>query len=490
MAVAIQSTFGEATIPPRKRRSVWLCVAGWTVFVGLALWWLLHAGAAPSVVVIRDPDSRPPAGIERLHGWVKTGMGVQRVYPWVLFGPYIALVALFFPLERGRLRLSLPLNVAACVCFIAACHALNSHTRVTRANVIFIRAALPQGSEETGSPKPGRPLQESAANGPPGSNESAVVAPGLNATTVPDETDAGLTNLLMRYPAFKSAPDLPALPNATLWSTLLDLLAYGAMVGLAHSVHFYRRFRERERRALFLESNLANARLNALRAQLQPHFLFNSLNAIAALLRRDPRLAEATLLSLSELLRLALSHSEKQEILLREELSFVQRYLEIQRTRFGDKLQIEQTIEPESLDCLVPALLLQPLVENALRHGLEPTEHSGIVRLSANRQDGNLVLTVEDNGVGLTATETAEAGIEASGTAEQPPQADPDGGCFPPRNGTGIGLKNLKARLQTLYGVRQKLELASRPQGGVRVRVEIPWHAARLPGGQNDGNRP
>jgi two-component sensor histidine kinase len=414
-------------------------------------------------------------------------MGVQRVYPWVLLGPYVALVALLFPLERGRLRLSVPLNLAACVSFIAACHALNSHTRVTRANVIFIRTALPQSSEEKGS---GGPLQESTANSPPGSNELAVAAPGVNSTTVPDQADAGLPNFLMRYAGFKSAPDLPALPNATLWSTLLDLLAYGAIVGLAHSVHFYRRFRERERRALFLESNLAHARLNALRAQLQPHFLFNSLNAIAALLRRDPRLAEATLLSLSELLRLALSHSEKQEILLREELSFVQHYLEIQRTRFGDKLQIEQVIEPESLDCLVPALLLQPLVENAIRHGLEPAEHCGIVRLSANRQDGKLVLAVEDNGVGLRATETAESSIESFGTALRPHEADPDGGSFAPRNGTGIGLKNLKARLQTLYGVRQKLELASRPQGGVRVRVEIPWHAASLPGAQNDANPP
>src|SRR5262249_38174071 len=160
----------------------------------------------------------------------------------------------------------------------------------------------------------------------------------------------------------------------------LDLLAYTAILGMAHSVHFYRRFREREHRALVLESGLVSARLNALRAQLQPHFLFNSLNAIAALLRRDPRLSEATPLSLRDLLRLALSQSERQEVALREELALVRRYREIHQTRFGDKLRIEEHIEPAALECQVPTLLLQPLVENAIRHGLEPSETAGLVR--------------------------------------------------------------------------------------------------------------
>ena len=261
---------------------------------------------------------------------------------------------------------------------------------------------------------------------------------------------------------------------------LLDLLAYCAVVGLAHSVHFYRRLREREHQALFLESNLAQARLNTLRAQLQPHFLFNSLNAIAALLRRDPRLAEATLLSLSELLRLALSQSERQEVSLREEINFVGHYLEIQQTRFGDRLRIEQEIEPAALECLVPTLLLQPVVENAIRHGIEPGDKAGLVRVTANQEDGRLVLTVADNGVGLsrTALELASTSVLSGKTSIVPLPNKGSLGVVGEHAGNGIGLTNLRARLETLYGTEQKLELAERKEGGVTVRIELPWRPA------------
>src|SRR5262249_1997639 len=159
-------------------------------------------------------------------------------------------------------------------------------------------------------------------------------------------SDAGLTNLLAEFEhATKPIRQGTGPPTLRPLSTLMDLLAYGAMVGLAHSVHFYRRYREREHRALALESNLAKARLNSPQSQLQPHFLFNTLNAIATLLRRDPKAAEATLLSLSDLLRLSLSQSDRQEIPLREEIQFLDRYLEIQRTRFGDRLRFELHVE-------------------------------------------------------------------------------------------------------------------------------------------------
>jgi sensor histidine kinase YesM len=261
----------------------------------------------------------------------------------------------------------------------------------------------------------------------------------------------------------------PAPALRVVLSSALDLLAYGALLGLTHSVLFYRRFREREHRAMTLESNLANARLNALRAQLQPHFLFNSLNAIAALLRRDPRLAEATLMSLSDLLRLALSQSEQRELPLREELHFIERYFEIQRTRFGEQLRFEQDIEPAALDCLVPTLLFQPLVENAIRHGIEPAGNAGTVRLSAHHQNGNLLLTVEDDGVGL---DPVTAALLMGDGAAKPP--------------AGIGLKNLRARLETLYGPRQTFELAPRPVRGVVVRIEIPWRP--LASGETPGD--
>jgi two-component system LytT family sensor kinase len=208
--------------------------------------------------------------------------------------------------------------------------------------------------------------------------------------------------------------------------------------------------------------------------------LFNSLNAIATLLRRDPRLAEATLMSLSDLLRLALSQADRQEIPLREELNFVRRYLEIQQTRFGDKLRVEQEIDPTTLDCLVPTLLLQPLVENAIRHGIEPAESAGVLHLTAHRNNGKLVLTVEDNGVGLATVPIDLRGskaldISATTAPSQTLLPIPSPATVVRSNGNGIGLTNLRARLETLYGTSQNFELNSRSGGGVIVRVEIPW---------------
>jgi sensor histidine kinase YesM len=185
-------------------------------------------------------------------------------------------------------------------------------------------------------------------------------------------------------------------------------------------------------------------------------------------------------MSLSDLLRLALSQAEKQEVPLREEMNFINRYLEIQQTRFGDKLRVEHSLAPATLDCLVPTLSLQPLVENAIRHGIEPAENGGLLRISAARSNGKLVMTVEDDGVGLPK--------KALDVATSPPIAEePTTSLLTPNesrlnrvvptNGTGIGLTNLRARLETLYGRNQTLELESRPQRGVIVRIEIPWRS-------------
>jgi two-component system, LytTR family, sensor kinase len=402
--------------PLRQRRILWICVLGWAAFACFALWWLLKGNGGLSVWVFEERNLDQPGFTDKFQSIFRGELGLQRAYPWILFGPFVALMAWYFPLERERLRRNLPLNTAVCLAFAWACHAIYLRTTGTYPRLEMVHSDY--------SP------------GPPRSR------------------------------------------NVSLRSTILDLLAYGAITGLVHSVNFYGRFRERERRALFLESNLANARLNALKAQLQPHFLFNSLNAIAALLRRDPRLAETTLVALSELLRLALSQSERQEGALREELEFVQRYLEIQQTRFGDKLRVEQDIQPQALDCMTPTLVLQPLVENAIRHGIEPADKAGVVRVSAFRVDGKLVLTVEDDGVGF-----------ASGNAVSSDPDNPAGSCPSllatarnsapsvalARAGTGIGLANLRERLQALYGAQQILELTPRATGGVIVRVEIPW---------------
>ena len=228
------------------------------------------------------------------------------------------------------------------------------------------------------------------------------------------------------------------------------------MVGLVHAVHFHDRSRERERRAVALEAQLTAARLNALQAQLHPHFLFNALNAISTLLRRDTRAAQEALTSFSELLRLALSHSSQPEVSLREDVEFLRCYVEIQQTRLGDRLRFEEEIDPAAFDCLVPALLLQPLVENAIRHGIEPSPDPGIVRVAIHPQDGWLLVTVEDNGAGLSAKEEEHG------------------------SGTGIGLQNLRSRLETLYGTQQQVEVTTRNGGGVRVKVEIPLRRVTL----------
>lgn len=488
----------EVANGPRAGRRAWvlvICVLVWTVFVTLAVWWLLRTHKGPSVFVFHEGDPMQPALSDRFHGWFKGDLGLQRLYPWLLFGPYAALVVALFPLERGRLRLNVPLNLAMCCAFALACHFVNSRTALAGATVmVFNSRHVPDSSRDgdgtnkvhvqvTTTRSDVLMRQEIGGTMGLGGNGPPPSAPG-DAEWQQELLKAGMTNTVEQLRAdFRSPLGPPRLPGISLWPTLMDLLAYGAIAGLAHSVHFYRRFREREHRALFLESNLAQARLGALRAQLQPHFLFNSLNAIATLLRRDPRLAEATLLSLSELLRLALSQSERQEVTLREELEFVQRYLEIQQTRFGDKLRVEENVEPAALDCVVPALLLQPVVENAIRHGIEPAEKAGLVRLTGRRVNGRLVLTVEDDGVGLAASP-----IDVSASAHQesatngnlqllPREAAPDV-LARSKPGTGIGLANLRARLETLYGSEQCLELSSRPEGGVAVRIELPWHQA------------
>src|SRR3989442_1168064 len=139
LAGVIHSVAAEPARPRRKLRIVLWCVAAWTVLTGVALWWMLRANGGPSVWIVHEGNSLQPAA-ERFRALMRADIGLQRVYPWVLFGPYVALLASYFPLERGRLRLSLPLNLAACAAFLAAAHAINARTSVTIANVTMIRS--------------------------------------------------------------------------------------------------------------------------------------------------------------------------------------------------------------------------------------------------------------------------------------------------------------------------------------------------------------
>jgi two-component system, LytTR family, sensor kinase len=237
-------------------------------------------------------------------------------------------------------------------------------------------------------------------------------------------------------------------PNRTMTSFRLhpNLLTYAAIVGATHALEYYRRYRERELRASRLETELAQAQLQALKMQLHPHFLFNTLHAISALMHRDVEAADRMMSRLSDLLRLTLENAGVQEVRLKQELEFLERYLEIQQTRFADRLKIEVDIDPTTLDARVPNLILQPLVENSIRHGIAAREASGRIEVRAGREGEMLRLEVYDNGPGLV-----------SDSRE------------------GVGLANTRARLEQLYGERHYFGMGNSPAGGSLVTVKIPF---------------
>ena len=222
---------------------------------------------------------------------------------------------------------------------------------------------------------------------------------------------------------------------------------YVIIACVAHAAASSRRAKERETQALALAAGLTRAKLDALRLQLQPHFLFNTLNALSALVHRDPRAADELIADLSELLRLSLESSAN-EVPLRRELEILDRYLAIEQTRLGDRLRVTREIDPAVLEVLVPTFILQPLAENAVRHGIEPRCEPGHVTITARAVGDLLELTVADDGVGLR---PAAAGARR-----------------------GIGLTNAEERLRTLHGDRARLELRSPETGGVAVVLTLP----------------
>ena len=235
-----------------------------------------------------------------------------------------------------------------------------------------------------------------------------------------------------------------------LVSTLaLDFAIYAGIVAAAHGVEYYRRSRERDQ----LEARLAETRLQLLGMQLQPHFLFNTLNTIAELVHGDPDAADYMIAGLSDLLRRTLELGPAQEVPLDAELELLARYLDIQKARFGDRLRVTLDVDPRARAACVPVLLFQPLVENAIRHGLAERLSSGRIDISARRDGDRLAITVTDDGVGPSA--------DLSSSLER------------------IGLGNTRARLEALYGSAQRLELTAAPARGARVSLQIPFREAQ-----------
>jgi len=241
------------------------------------------------------------------------------------------------------------------------------------------------------------------------------------------------------------------LGGALAGNVISESMIFWAVIGVLHAVEFYRRFQEREAMAMQLRAQLSESQLDALRAQLHPHFLFNALNAATTLVHRDANAADAMLTQLGELLRHALRSDPRHETPLRDELGFLDRYLSIMRTRFGDQLTVERRVPPDLDDALVPTFVLQPLVENALEHGVRRMHGPGCVEIEARREDETLVLSVRDNGSG-------EQGVA--------------------REGLGIGLANTRARLQALHGSAAELRLTPRANGGMEAALRLPLRFA------------
>lgn len=335
--------------------------------------------------------------------------------PWVVLSPLVCWLAFRFPLERGKLATNIPLHLLACFLVVTACGWL-----------VDTLAPRP-----VPGPGPRAEARRAARDFPP-PNREGLPPPPLEAV--------------------RRARDLN---RRAIWATValtrskLNVPVYWVIVSAAHALALYRRVQERDRRALELTAGLSQAKLQALRLQLQPHFLFNTLNAIATLVHRDADAADEMITHLSELLRVSLEVSD-QEVTLGREMELLDHYLAIERTRLGDRMQVRKEIDLAVMDALVPALMLQTLVENAVRHGIEPRAGPGTVVIKAAREGDRLSITIEDNGAGLK--------LVGSQTGRR-----------------GIGLANSESRLRELYGDHGRITLREPPSGGLAVELEIPW---------------
>ena len=254
----------------------------------------------------------------------------------------------------------------------------------------------------------------------------------------------------------------PSLRGILANRTHYNLAVYAVIVCAWSAWDYYGKFREREAQAAELAGRLAQAQLQALRMQLNPHFLFNALNAVSSLMLKDVPAANKMLSRLGDLLRHSLEKSDQQEVPLQQEIEFLRRYLEIEQIRFGERLQLKVEIDASTLGAAVPNLILQPLVENAIRHAIEPQEAAGQIELRSLRANGRLLLQVSDNGPGL-APPIAKA-AEVSGDSRE-----------------RIGLNNTRERLRKLYGENQQFDLVGNASGGVTASLSIPFRLLPAP---------
>jgi two-component system LytT family sensor kinase len=225
---------------------------------------------------------------------------------------------------------------------------------------------------------------------------------------------------------------------------------YWGVLSIHQAIKYYRKYKERELTTSQLEARLAQSRLQVLKMQLHPHFLFNTLNAISELIYKNPEAADRMIMNLSDLLRMSFENLEVQEIPLKQELEFLEKYLEIEQMRFHDRLTVDMQIAPEALEATVPNMVLQPLVENAIKHGIAPRSTGGRIDIAATRKNGHLKISVVDDGLGV-------------------PFGDVENLV------DGVGLSNTKRRLRHLYGEAHHFELGVPGNSGLRVDLTIPF---------------
>lgn len=238
-----------------------------------------------------------------------------------------------------------------------------------------------------------------------------------------------------------------------------EIVLYWAVVGAAYMVEYLRRYRERDRLASELEERLGQMQLEALRMQLNPHFLFNALNSVATLMETDVKRAQSMLTRVSDLLRLSLRSAGSPTIPLWQEIELVELYLQVAKERYGDGLEVDIDVDPGVVDAEVPSFILQPLVENSLKHGLKPGSKGQRIHVVARSAGSAIELLVEDNGRGLDGLITNSGRFLAA---------------RPNVDGLGIGLTNTRSRLAMMYGDRYAFRLSNNATGGCRVEIRLP----------------
>lgn len=245
--------------------------------------------------------------------------------------------------------------------------------------------------------------------------------------------------------------DLGRLIKSAFFLFDYGILTYWVILLIQSTLDYNHRFREGMLKASRLEAQLAHSQLQALKMQLQPHFLFNTLNSISALLHKDVEAADRMIARLGRLLRLSLDNSRAQLVTLQHELDFLQCYLDIEEIRFQERLRVERNIEADALSALVPNLLLQPIVENAIKHGISSLTEKGFIKITARCNEERLHIIVEDNGPGLAPDESSGIVVKQ-----------------------GFGLSNTRSRLTQLYGEDFSFELENAPDGGLVVTFDLP----------------